>query len=190
MLIMKQATGHPCLIDAPMNSQSSKLDLLKEMLHPIIASGEKALVFTQFATIARIMSVQMMDMRPLVITGEVDALERKRIVDEFQSDPGRQVLIMTEAGTYGLNLQAASYVFHYDAPWSVSKIEQREGRAHRIGQDKPVTVYHLIAKNTIDEYVLKVLKGKQKMADEILGDEVEKLTMVDIEEMLGEEVVS
>lgn len=190
MLRMKQATGHPCLIDAPLNSQSSKLDLLKEMLNPILKSGEKAIVFTQFSTMARIMSVQMIDMQPLVITGEVDALERKNIVDEFQANPNRQVLIMTEAGTYGLNLQAASYVFHYDAPWSVSKIEQREGRAHRIGQDKPVTVYHLIAKNTIDEYVLKVLKGKQRMADEILGDDEKEMTLSreDLAEILEEEV--
>lgn len=127
----------------------------------------------------------------LCITGDTPVGERKKIIDQFNTDEIHRILIGTEALSYGLNIQRATYIVHFDAPWSVSKIEQREGRAHRIGQDKPVTVYHLIARNTIDEYVLKVLKGKQKMADEILGDgEVEKLTMVDIEEMLGEKNVS
>ena len=80
-------------------------------------------------------------------------------------------MIMTEAGAYGLNLQAASYVVHYDSPWSVAKLTQREDRAHRIGQGKPVTVYNLIAKNTIDEYVIKVLHRKQKASVSILGDQ-------------------
>lgn len=191
MLRLKQAADHPALIDAPLSTESSKLNTLKDMLKPIIASGEKAIVFTQFSTMARIISIGMMETPTLVITGDVDAKERKNIVDEFPSDPTKQVMIMTEAGAYGLNLQAATYVFHYDAPWSVAKIEQREGRAHRVGQSKPVTVYHLLARRTIDEYVLKVLKGKQSMSDRILDDDAEEkvqLTLSDIEDILEEEI--
>lgn len=195
MLRLKQATDHTSLIEADSVS-SSKLATLIDMLEPIIKSGEKAIVFTQFASMAAILQNELAQ-KPgfpgaLVIKGDVDALDRKMIADRFQNDPTQQILIMTEAGAYGLNLQAASYVFHYDAPWSVAKIEQREGRAHRVGQTKPVTVYHLIARRTIDEYVLKVLKGKQGMADEVLGDEIEKdaasLSREDVEEILEEEI--
>ncbi len=151
---------------------STKLATLKEMLKPIIASGEKAIIFTQFAEMAKILFGELTTLgyEPLMIHGGVDIIERQQAVNNLRDDPDSKVIIMTEAGAYGLNLQAASYVFHYDAPWSVAKIEQREGRAHRVGQDKPVTVYHLIAKNTIDQYVLKVLSGKRDMSDKILGD--------------------
>lgn len=192
MLRLKQCTDSPALVGAPLGMECSKMIALKQMLEPIVKSGEKAIVFTQFAEMARLVGIGLMDLETLTITGEVDALERKKIVDEFQSDAKKQVLIMTEAGTYGLNIQAATYVFHYDAPWSVGKLEQREGRAHRVGQDKPVTVYHLIANRTIDEYVLKVLSGKRKIAQGLLGDapdEQKQLTIDDIEEMLDEEPI-
>ncbi len=190
MLRLKQVTDHSRLIDAHHGAYipSSKLDILKEMLVPIVASGEKALIFTQFSTMAHIMWEKLpQEWGVQVIWGGVDAAERKAIADEFNSNPDKKILIMTEAGTYGLNLQAATYVFHYDLPWSVSKLEQREGRAHRIGQDKPVTVYNLIAKDTIDEYVEKVLYSKRETSGDVLGDS-EGLTKKDIESILGEEL--
>lgn len=189
MLRLKQCTDHASLIDAHHGAylKSSKLETLKEMLKPIAASGEKSIVFTQFSEMAHILKQELADYRPSVIWGGVDPLERKHIVDEFKADPEKKVLIMTEAGTYGLNLQAATYVFHYDGPWSVSKIEQREGRAHRVGQDKPVTVYHLVANKTIDEYILKVLSGKQKMSQDILGDR-NTISVADINDILGEQL--
>jgi SNF2 family DNA or RNA helicase len=187
MLRLKQCTDHSALVGGEV--ESTKLKTLKEMLKPIVASGEKALVFTQFAAMADILATELAEYNPLVIQGSVDSQMRKAYVDEFTTDQNRKILIMTEAGTYGLNVQAATYVFHYDAPWSVSKLEQREGRAHRVGQDKPVTVYHLVAKNTIDEYILKVLAKKKGMSVDILGDEPEeKLDLADIEEILDEEI--
>ncbi len=194
MLRLKQATDHTLLIEALAGEEvgSSKLSTLKDMLGPIIRSGEKAIVFTQFAEMAKILERELAEHGALLIHGAVDARERKVIADRFQSDDTKKVLVMTEAGAYGLNLQAASYVFHYDAPWSVAKIEQREGRAHRVGQTKPVTVYHLIGRRTIDEYVLKVLKGKQGMADQVLGDDVADepsgFSLKDAEEILEEEI--
>lgn len=190
MLRLKQATDHLSLIDAHQGAYqtSTKLDTLKELLKPVIESGEKALVFTQFAEMSFILKDALKDMGVSVIWGGVDAQERKHIVDEFTADPQKKVLVMTEAGTYGLNLQAATYVFNYDLPWSVSKIEQREGRAHRVGQDKPVTVYHLIAKDSIDEHVLRLLEGKTKMAGQIMGDTQETISLEDMEEILGEKI--
>lgn len=108
---------------------------------------------------------------PLVIAGDVKSDERQRRVNLFNEDPQYKIMILSEAGSAGLNLQSASYVVNYDSPWSIAKLEQREGRAHRIGQTKPVTVYNLIARGTIDEYVLKVLKTKNLLSLEVLGDE-------------------
>lgn len=170
MLRLKQVADHSSLISKEVET-SSKLDALKEILKPVIASGDKAIVFTQFAEMAKILYSELNTYKPRLIHGEISAENRQKAVEEFINDEECGVIVMTEAGAYGLNLQAASYVVHYDLPWSVSKLMQREDRAHRIGQTKPVTVYNLIAKNTIDEYVAKVLHKKQKISVSILGDE-------------------
>jgi len=170
MLRLKQCTDHTALVGNP-SGESTKLDVLKERLAPIVASGEKAIIFTQFSTMAHILERELAPHNPLLIDGDVDHEVRQEHVRAFQSDPAQQVIIMTEAGAYGLNLQAASYVFHYDLPWSIAKMQQREDRAHRIGNTKPVTVYNLIARDTIDEYVAKVLHKKNKAAVAILDDE-------------------
>lgn len=168
MLRLKQTTDHPHLIGKAM--RSSKLDALQEIIEPIMAAGEKVLVFTQFAEMAKIMQDKLEAYRPLLIYGDVPPKERQEAVDALNNDKSRQLMIMTEAGAYGLNLQAASYVVHYDAPWSLAKLIQREDRVHRIGQTKPVTIYNMIARRTIDEYVIKILHKKQKASVNILRD--------------------
>lgn len=172
MLRLKQCTNHPSLVDgkSTMYKTSSKLEVLRELLKPIIESGEKAIIFTQFSEMLTILAVELRDYRPLTIYGHVKPLDRAIKVKEFNDDPKPRIIIMTEAGAYGLNMQSATYVIHYDAPWSIAKLMQREDRAHRHGQTKPVTVYNLIAKDTIDEYVMKVLHNKQKVSVNILQD--------------------
>lgn len=176
MLRLKQATDHPSLVtdDLRLHPYSAKFDILCETIMPILKSGEKVLIFTQFAEMANKLAALLPDIfpdqKPLLIEGAIDAESRQKAVETFQSDPSRQIFILTEAGATGLTLTAASYVVHYDLPWSVAKKTQREDRAHRIGQTKPVTVYTLVAKDTIDEYVQKVLVRKQETADELLGD--------------------
>lgn len=171
MLRLKQLTGWPQLL-FPKSIENSKFTALKEVITPIIASGEKCLIFTQFAEVAKELQKQLNDLMPkssLIIYGDVPLNERQPLVDQFNSGKN-QIMIMTEAGAYGLNLQSASYVIHYDLPWSVAKMTQREDRAHRIGQTKKVTVYTLTAKNSIDEYVAKVLHKKQEISVELLQD--------------------
>lgn len=191
LLRLKQATGHMELIDAKAseNIPSSKLETLKDLLRPIIKSGEKALIFTQFAEMAHILNRELQEYGSLIIWGGVDSLERKNIVDRFMTNPEHQILIGTEALAYGLNLQAASYVFNYDLPWSVAKYEQRIGRAHRVGQTKPVTVYNLLANNTVDLYTKNILYKKQTISDDLLGDKEElesaNFSKEDIENILN-----
>ncbi len=169
MLRLKQCTGHTSLVGAE-KSESTKLATLKEIIKPIIASGEKIIVFTQFAEMLHIIVDELKAYLPFGIYGDVDSQSRMQRVKEFNEAKGGQIIVMTEAGAYGLNMQSASYVIHYDAPWSIAKLQQREDRAHRIGNNKPVTVYNLIARNTIDEYILKLLARKNKVAVGILQD--------------------
>lgn len=168
MLRLKQCTDHLSLVEG--DPESSKMKLLRDMLEPIIASGEKAIIFTQFVEMLYLLEKELTDMRPVTIYGDVDSQERMVRVKQFNDDPRARIIIMSDAGAYGLNLQSASYVFHYDLPWSVAKLQQREDRAHRIGQVKNVTVYNLIAKDSIDEYVSKMLTGKRKVSNDILKD--------------------
>lgn len=170
VLRLKQCTDHTKLVGAE-KPESTKLQLLKDMLTPIVASGGKAIIFTQFAEMLHIMREALKEFRPLVVYGAVDSVDRMAAVSEFNKDPEGRVIIMTEAGAYGLNMQTASYVVHYDAPWSIAKLQQREDRAHRNGVGKAgITVYNMIAKDTIDEYVMKVLHKKNRVSVDVLKD--------------------
>ncbi len=131
----------------------------------------KVIIFSEFAQMCKILLSELKEYNPLIIIGETPTLERQESVNKFTYDPKYKLLIMSSAGAYGLNLQAASYIVNFDLPWSVSKSEQRVGRAHRVGQTEPVTIYNLLAKGTIDEYVAKVLHKKHQVSENILGDE-------------------
>src|SRR3990167_9335831 len=174
MMRLKQVTGHTALVGDGA-AGSTKLEVLMERLTEAIEGGEKVIVFTQFAEMAKILSAKMKleQVEHRLIYGDVAHEDRQRFVNEF-NDPSKDVwvMIMTEAGAYGLNLQAASVVVHFDLPWSIAKTLQREDRAHRMGQTKPVTILNLVARGTIDEYVAKVLKRKNRESVEILEDDV------------------
>lgn len=175
MLRLKQCTDHTKLVGGYGNGESSKLEALKSLLDPIIESGGKAIVFTQFAECLHILKEELAQYRPICIYGDVDPEERLLLVQEFNEDPRPRIALFTEAGAYGLNVKSASYIIHYDSPWSVAKLEQREGRADRsadkrVGGELPLTVYNLIAKDTIDEYILKVLSKKNKLSVDLLQD--------------------
>lgn len=185
MLRLKQLTDHIRLImgDGCAFMDSAKWEALVDLITPVIQSGEKAIIFSQFAEMAKMLHLALgkhVGSPPVhLIYGDTPVDERQKLVDEFNKTVGGAIMVMTEAGAYGLNIQAASYVVHYDMPWSIAKLMQREDRAHRIGQTKPVTVYNLVAKNTIDEYVAKTLHKKQKVSVDLLKDaeRMEKMGM-------------
>ena len=168
MIRLKQTTGSLELVSE--HAFSSKVNAVKELLKDILHNGAKALIFTQFVEMAEILMRELSEYQPLLIAGKVDTETRKNNVDTFQNEEENKIMIMTEAGGFGLNLQRANYVIHYDLPWSIAKMEQREGRVHRIGQKTNVTIFRLITEKTIDEYILKVLFKKQKMSEEILDN--------------------
>lgn len=177
MLRLRQVTGSLELLGN--NDKSGKLEGLKELLPTILNGDRKTIIFTFFSSMADILERELKEYKPLKITGEVSG--REEIIAAFNSRPEHRILCMTSAGQYGLNIQAASVIIHYDQEWSLAKMEQRTGRAWRIGQQRSVLEYNLIARKTIDEYIRKVLHRKQKVSDAILP-----VTMSDIRAMLSD----
>lgn len=170
MLRLKQATGSLELISD--SNKSSKVEALKELLEIICVGDSKVVIFTFFKKMALILMRELSQYKPLLIAGGVSQEERTKNRDAFNTNDENKVMIMTEAGAFGLNLQKkAQNIVHYDLPWSVTKKEQREDRVHRIGQTGKVMVYTLLAKDSIDEYNLQVVKSKQRTSERVLGDE-------------------
>lgn len=183
MLRLKQMTGTCELINN--QNVSTKLDDLKELLKIILSGNDKAIIFTQFREMAVILMRELDEYKPLLIAGGVSETERGSNQDIFNNDDEHKLLIMTSAGSRSLNLQRASYVIHYDLPWSISQTEQREDRAHRNGQKQNVTIYRMLVRDSIDEYTLEVLNSKQNISDRLLEENEESE-----ETLLSEEIVS
>lgn len=158
---------------SPVKYPSSKLAELKKLVKELIANEEKVLIFTQFREMAELIAVELSEYLPLQITGAVDEDQRTANRHLFNESTTHNVMILTSAGNMGLNLQSASSVIHYDLPWSIAQLQQREDRAHRNGQTKTVTVYMLIAEDTIDELMHAKLMSKLELSDKLLKEETE-----------------
>jgi SNF2 family DNA or RNA helicase len=164
---------HLCNVD-PVSGQSAKLADLRERLATLVAEGHRALVFTQFTDEvfgARAIAARLARFRPLLYTGDMDLAQRAAVVREFRENPSHAVLILSlRAGGVGLNLQDASYVFHFDRWWNPSVERQAEDRSHRLGQSYPVNVYTYTCERTIEERIELVLKRKRRLFHEVVDD--------------------
>lgn len=165
------------------NTKSSKLEVLKELLTEL--AGKKIIIFSEFSQMCDILASQDDIRGAQKITGDTISVQREEILKWFKNQQGGAVLVMSSAGQFGLNLQEAEVIIHYDQPWSLSKLVQREGRAHRLGQEKKVLVYNLLAKGTLDMYVQQIIKKKQSLSSELLGDPLPSLA--EIREMLRDD---
>jgi len=148
---------------------SSKLEFLKERLDEIVENDEKALVFSQYPnlTLSKIKPA-LVKYRPQMFTGSMSAVERTRVLDEFQNDAVHDVLLLSlMAGGTGITLTRANHVFHFDHWWNPAKMEQASKRAHRIGQHKTVYVHSLFSENTIEERIEQKLRAKKALFAEV-----------------------
>jgi len=169
LLRLRQAACHPGLIDAKLKKDSSaKLDVLLDQLQEVIAEGHKALVFSQFTSLLAIVRERLKGTDNEYLDGKTT--DRQARVERFQNDPEcRLFLISLKAGGLGLNLTAADYVFILDPWWNPAVEAQAVDRAHRIGQERQVFAYRLIARDTVEEKVLQLQETKRNLADAILG---------------------
>jgi len=158
----------------PVSGQSAKIGDLRQRLAALVALGHRALVFSQFTDStfgARAIAAQLAHFRPLLYTGDMDLAQRDAVVREFRENPSHAVLILSlRAGGVGLNLQDASYVFHFDRWWNPSVERQAEDRSHRLGQNYPVNVYTYTCEQTIEERIEQVLQRKKRLFQDIVDE--------------------
>lgn len=169
---LRRAACHPSLVDANAGfSDSSKLRLFGEIVEELLDNGHKALVFSQFVSHLSILEgyLKRKKITYQYLDGQTPPATRQKRIEAFQAGSGDLFLISLKAGGVGLNLTAADYVLHMDPWWNPAVEDQATDRAHRIGQEKPVTVYRLVAADTIEEKILKLHEQKRDLADSLLS---------------------
>ena len=167
---LRRACCHPRLVVPTTELSGAKLELFGEVVAELLENRHKALVFSQFVGHLQILR-DYLDARKLdyrYLDGSTPPRERKREVDAFQAGLGDLFLISLKAGGLGINLTAADYVIHMDPWWNPAVEDQASDRAHRIGQLRPVTVYRLVTRNTIEEKIVKLHQEKRDLASSLL----------------------
>ena len=184
---LRQICCDPSLCYENYNSGSAKLETAVSLIHSAVEGGHKLLLFSQFDSMLETIRERLEKEGILchLLTGSVRKEERSRMVAAFQEDPVMVFLISLKAGGTGLNLTAADIVIHYDPWWNAAAQNQATDRAHRIGQDRPVTVYKLIVKDTIEENILKLQESKRLLADQIVTEGMVSLGSLGREELLA-----
>ena len=163
---------------------------LFELLEPLLAEGQKVLVFSQFVQMLHILEKECRErqINTHILTGQTK--DRQSVVNAFQADatPGVFLLSLRAAGT-GLNLTNASYVVLYDPWWNPAVEAQAIDRSHRIGQTQTVNAYRLIAPGTVEEKIWELQQSKAQTIADVLGEEgfARSLTKTDLEYLFAEE---
>jgi non-specific serine/threonine protein kinase len=173
LLKLRQAAIFPFLVDKTLQHISScKYDLLKDILPEIFSEGYKTIIFSQF--IGSLTKIESYLSKEKYKYSYLDGSTKNREtqINNFQTNPAvKAFLVSLKAGGTGLNLTAASYVILFDPWWNPAVERQAVDRAHRIGQQKKVTAYRLIVKDTIEEKIMKMQEDKKKLAENLITEE-------------------
>ncbi|HEX8112081.1 MAG TPA: DEAD/DEAH box helicase, partial [Kofleriaceae bacterium] len=176
LLRLRQAACHPALLPGgvrggPAPQQSSKLQRLLEALDDVVADGHRALVFSQWTSLLDLIEPHLQAAGIAFTRLDGTTTDRAGVVACFQADGGPPVMLLSlKAGGTGLNLTAADHVFLIDPWWNPAVEDQAADRAHRIGQDKPVMVYRMVARDTVEERILELQDRKRALADAALAE--------------------
>jgi SNF2 family DNA or RNA helicase len=172
IISLKQICNHPRNYDKTSDIDSAlsgKSQQLINRLDTILQRDEKVLIFTQYTQMGDILVKMIEDellTTPLYLKGSQSKKKRDEIVDSFQNDPKHKIFILSlKAGGVGLNLTAANHVIHYDLWFNPAVENQATDRAFRIGQNKNVSVYRFITKNSFEEKIDKMIKAKQELSN-------------------------
>jgi superfamily II DNA/RNA helicase len=167
LLAARMACDSTYLVNKEEPGYSSKLERLEELLEQLAAEADRKLVlFSEWTTMLGLIEpiLRRIGLDFVRLDGQVPQKKRQELVHRFQTDPGCKAIIMSNAGSTGLNLQAANTVINVDLPWNPAVLEQRIARAHRMGQQQPVQVYLLVTEATIEERLLATLSAKHDLA--------------------------
>ena len=172
LMRLRQICCDPALCFEDYTGESAKLETCVSLIASASAVGHKILLFSQFASMLERIQERLLQegISSHLLVGATPKEERSRMVQAFASDEVPVFLISLKAGGTGLNLTAADIVIHYDPWWNVAAQNQATDRAYRIGQEKPVTVYKLILKDTIEENLLKLQNAKLALAAQVVSE--------------------
>lgn len=187
---LRLACCNTALVNKDVKLPSAKLEAFFEIIEELRANKHRALVFSQFVGHLAIVRSEL-DKQGIsyqYLDGSTAIPDRQIAVKAFQAGKGELFLISLKAGGLGLNLTAADYVLHLDPWWNPAIEDQASDRAHRIGQNRPVTIYRLVAKNTIEEKIVQLHSTKRDLADSLLDgtDQSARLSTVDLLNLLKE----
>jgi superfamily II DNA or RNA helicase len=170
LMKLRRCCCNPRLVMPSCGLTGSKLEAFAELVDELIDNQHKALVFSQFVDHLTLLREHLdaKGIRYQYLDGQTPAKTRQRRIDAFQNGEGDLFLISLKAGGLGLNLTAADYVIHMDPWWNPAVEDQASDRAHRIGQTRPVTVYRLVAAETIEEKIVQLHHAKRDLADSLL----------------------
>jgi superfamily II DNA or RNA helicase len=190
LMRLRRACCHPRLVSDGAPIGSSKLEVFTDVLDELLDNRHRALVFSQFVDHLAVVR-ERLDARGIAyqyLDGSTPMAERETRVAAFQRGEGDVFLISLRAGGTGLNLTAADYVIHLDPWWNPAVEDQASDRAHRIGQQRPVTIYRLVTANTVEERILDLHHRKRDLADSLLedADAAARLSAEDLLALLAE----
>lgn len=172
LLRLRQAACHTGLLPGRSAEGSSKIDLLVETLEEAVSEGHKALVFSQWTSLLDLAEPWLTKSGIRFNRLDGSTKDRGAVVDAFQADGGPEVMLLSlKAGGTGLNLTVADHVFLLDPWWNPAVEDQAADRAHRIGQERPVMVHRLVAKDTVEERILELQGRKRALAEAAVGGE-------------------
>ena len=158
-----------------------------DLIQSALEGEHRVLLFSQFTSMLDLLKERLKQesIAYFEITGATPKKERMRLVTDFNEGDVPLFLISLRAGGTGLNLTGADIVIHYDPWWNAAAQNQATDRAHRIGQQKPVTVFKLIAKDSIEEKIQQLQEAKLNLADEIIGGEQVSFAALSRDELLA-----
>lgn len=173
---LKQVCNHPAQFlgdNSSIANRSGKMARLTEMLEEVLAVGDRALVFSQFAVMGGILQHHLQEkfgVEVLFLHGGVPRRRRDEMVERFQGDGGPQIFVLSlKAGGTGLNLTSANHVFHFDRWWNPAVESQATDRAFRIGQRRNVQVHKMVCVGTLEEKIDQMIENKKTVAEKVVG---------------------
>jgi SNF2 family DNA or RNA helicase len=188
---LKQICNHPAqyLHESSLDKyNSAKLQRLQEMLEEVIAEKSRALIFTQFAELGKLLQPYLekhLNRSIFFLYGSTGKKQREEMVDRFQHDPqGPPIMILSlKAGGVGLNLTRANYVFHFDRWWNPAVENQATDRVFRIGQTQNVQVHKFVCRGTLEEKIHDMIESKKQLAQQVISSGEEWLTELDTNQL-------
>jgi SNF2 family DNA or RNA helicase len=186
LLRLRQAACHPSLVPGQSADSSSKIELLLEFLDEALSEDHKALIFSQWTSLLDLVEPHLKKAEIPFTRLDGSTRDRAAVVGNFQDPNGPPVLLASlKAGGLGLNLTAADCVFILDPWWNPAAEDQAADRAHRIGQNRPVIVYRLVAEDTVEERIIALQQKKRALSEAALGGAAGALSRDDLLSLLA-----